>query len=62
MPRARGRRSRKRGCGCEDAPPAPAMPELKPGVDKPRRWQYVAGVIIILCFALLLYSLRSSGY
>jgi hypothetical protein len=38
------------------------MSELKPGVDKPRRWHYVAGVIIICCFALLLYSLRRSGY
>ena len=38
------------------------MPELKSGVDKPRRWQYLAGVIIILCFALLLYALRRAGY
>ena len=31
--------------------------KLEPGVDKPRRWQYPIGVIVILIFALLLYWL-----
>lgn len=38
------------------------MSDLEPGVDKPKRWQYVAGVIIIICFALLLWVLRRAGY
>jgi hypothetical protein len=29
--------------------------DLKPGVDKPTRWQYVAGTLFILLLALLAY-------
>jgi hypothetical protein len=31
--------------------------KLEPGVDKPRRWQYPIGVVVIVIFALLLYWL-----
>ena len=31
--------------------------DLEPGVDKPRRWQYPLGVVIILVLALLTYWL-----
>jgi len=30
---------------------------LEPGVDKPKRWQYPFGVLVILLFALLAYFL-----
>jgi len=29
--------------------------ELKPGVDKPRRWEYLVGVLVILLLAALAY-------
>jgi hypothetical protein len=28
---------------------------LEPGVDKPKRWQYPVGVLIILAMALITY-------
>lgn len=31
--------------------------ELKPGVDRPRGWQYAAGVVVILALAALTYWL-----
>lgn len=34
---------------------------LKPGVDKPRRWQYPVGVAVILLLALVAYWLRRAG-
>ena len=33
------------------------MDELTPGVDKPRRWQYPVGVLIIVALAALAYTL-----
>ena len=36
--------------------------DLIPGVDKPKRWQYPVGVLIILGFALLAYLLWRGGY
>jgi hypothetical protein len=29
--------------------------DLEPGVDKPRGWQYLAGVVVILLFSALLW-------
>ena len=34
-------------------------PELRPGVDRPSRRQYVAGAVIIVLLAALAYWLRA---
>lgn len=35
--------------------------DLRPGVDKPRRWQYPVVVVFILLLALLAYRLKAGG-
>jgi len=33
--------------------------DLVPGIDKPKRGQYVIGALVILVFALILWVLKS---